>query len=89
MHISFQQLINYLEELLSREQITEVSLHLARCSECQRALVLAGQFLTNMRGSKPSRAGNRATSLPPYRRIMATGTPTYPPPTTFSSSVMR
>jgi anti-sigma factor RsiW len=66
MHTSFQQLINYLQERLSTAQVTEVSLHLARCPECRRALGLAGQFLTNTRGGKPKQAANRVTPVAPY-----------------------
>lgn len=49
-HISFQRLIDYLEDRLSAEEAAEVSLHLARCDECQHSFALARQFLTNMRG---------------------------------------
>lgn len=49
-HISFPRLIDYLEERLRPEEVTELSLHLAHCVECQSSLTLARQFLTNMRG---------------------------------------
>ncbi|MCE7988757.1 MAG: hypothetical protein DYG89_46980 [Caldilinea sp. CFX5] len=49
-HISFQRLIDYLEDRLSTTEAAEVSQHLARCTECQRSLPLARQLLTSMRG---------------------------------------
>ena len=70
MHTSFQQLINYLQECLSTAQVTEVSLHLAHCPECRRALSLAGQFLTNTRGGKPKQAATRVTPVSPYNSMM-------------------
>lgn len=64
MHTSFQQLINYLEDHLNPEEVTKISLHLARCPECQRRLLLASQFLTNMRGRQQQRAATSNLSRP-------------------------
>lgn len=77
MHTSFQQLIDYLEERLTAEQVAKISLHLARCPECQRTLVLASQFLTNTRGRQQQRAATRAMARP-FVYTAPTGITTYP-----------
>jgi len=69
-HISFQRLIDYLEDRLRAEEAAEVSLHLVRCDECQRSLTLARQFLTNMRGQnlEQPRAGLLRRAIAAFRQ---------------------
>jgi hypothetical protein len=78
MHTSFQHLLDYLEESLNPEQVAKISLHLARCPECQRTLFLACQFLTNTRGSKQQRAATKVMSRP-FEYTVAIGITTSPP----------